>query len=114
MIRARLFREGAVIRRRRNCCCFRRARVRIFYGDESLVASAPRSRPATEHPFEYELAGRDGKSAAAVAHWRHWRFAGTSRHRRRPANRADAENTGTVFVRQYGDDTLMVVWAGRR
>ncbi|EAY7430441.1 alpha-amylase, partial [Salmonella enterica] len=90
--------------------------VQIFYGDESARPFGPTgSDPLQGTRSDMNWQEVSGKSAAAVAHWQR-----ISQFRaRHPAIGAGQQTTLTLkhgygFVRQYGDDTVMVVWAGRR
>ncbi|PWD20537.1 alpha-amylase, partial [Salmonella enterica] len=90
--------------------------VQIFYGDESARPFGPTgSDPLQGTRSDMNWQDVSGKSAAAVAHWQR---IGQFRARH-PAIGAGQQTTLTLkhgygFVRQYGDDTVMVVWAGRR
>ncbi|HAC7697135.1 TPA_asm: alpha-amylase, partial [Salmonella enterica] len=85
-------------------------------GDESARPFGPTgSDPLQGTRSDMNWQDVSGKSAAAVAHWQR-----ISQFRaRHPAIGAGQQTTLTLkhgygFVRQYGDDTVMVVWAGRR
>ncbi|WP_042845894.1 alpha-amylase, partial [Salmonella enterica] len=110
----RLFREGGD--KAAELLLLSPGAVQIFYGDESARPFGPTgSDPLQGTRSDMNWQDVSGKSAAAVAHWQR-----ISQFRaRHPAIGAGQQTTLTLkhgygFVRQYGDDTVMVVWAGRR
>lgn len=110
----RLFREGGD--KAAELLLLSPGAVQIFYGDESARPFGPTgSDPLQGTRSDMNWQDVSGKSAAAVTHWQR-----ISQFRaRHPAIGAGQQTTLTLkhgygFVRQYGDDTVMVVWAGRR
>ena len=90
--------------------------VQIFYGDESARPFGPTgSDPLQGTRSDMNWHDVSGKSATTVAHWQKL---GQFRARH-PAIGAGTQTTlslpqGYGFVREKGDDKVMVVWAGRR
>ncbi|MEO3991475.1 alpha-amylase [Pseudocitrobacter cyperus] len=90
--------------------------VQIFYGDESNRPFGPTgSDPLQGTRSEMNWQDVSGKYAASVAHWQRL---GQFRARH-PAVGAGKQTTLTLpqgygFVRQNGDDKVMVIWAGNR
>ncbi|MGU3414978.1 alpha-amylase [Enterobacteriaceae bacterium C34A] len=89
--------------------------VQIFYGDESARPFGPTgSDPLQGTRSDMNWQDVSGKEAATVSHWQKL---GQFRARH-PAIGAGAQTTlslpqGYGFVRQHGDDKVMVVWAGK-
>lgn len=90
--------------------------VQIFYGDESARPFGPTgSDPLQGTRSQMNWQDVSGKSAANIAHWQRL---GQFRARH-PAVGTGKQTTLTLtqgygFVRQAGDDKVMVVWAGQR
>jgi alpha-amylase len=89
--------------------------VQIFYGDESSRPFGPTGSDPLQGAFRYELAGRQRQSARSVTHWQKL---GQFRARH-PAIGMGKQTTlsmpkGYGFVRENGDDKVMVVWAGQQ
>lgn len=90
--------------------------VQIFYGDESNRPFGPTgSDPLQGTRSDMNWQDISGKSAATVAHWQRL---GQFRARH-PAIGAGKQTTlslpqGYGFVRQQGEDKVMVIWAGNR
>ena len=89
--------------------------VQLFYGDESARPFGPTgSDPLQGTRSEMNWQDVTGKSAASVAHWQR-----ISQFRaRHPAIGAGKQITlpltqGYGFIREHGDDKVMVVWAGQ-
>ena len=90
--------------------------VQIFYGDESSRPFGPTgSDPLQGTRSDMNWQDVSGKSAASVAHWQK-----ISQFRaRHPAIGAGKQTTlllkqGYGFVREHGDDKVLVVWAGQQ
>lgn len=88
--------------------------VQIFYGDESERLFGPTgSDPLQGTRSDMNWQDVDGKAAALV---KHWQRLGQFRARH-PAIGEGRQTTlpltqGYGFVRQHGDDKVMVIWAG--
>ena len=89
--------------------------VQLFYGDESARPFGPTgSDPLQGTRSEMNWQDVTGESAASVAHWQR-----ISQFRaRHPAIGAGKQTTLTLkqgygFIREHGDDKVMVVWAGQ-
>lgn len=109
----RLFREGGD--KAAELLLLAPGAVQIFYGDESLRPFGPTgSDPLQGTRSDMNWQDVSGKSADNVAHWQRL---GQFRARH-PAIGAGQQTTlslkqGYGFVRQHGDDTVMVIWAGQ-
>ena len=90
--------------------------VQIFYGDESSRPfGATGSNPLQGTRSDMNWQDVSGKSAASVAHWQRL---GQFRARH-PAIGMGKQTTlslkqGYGFVREHGDDKVMVVWSGQQ
>ena len=110
----RLFREGGD--RAAELLLLAPGAVQIFYGDESARPFGPTgSDPLQGTRSEMNWQDVSGKFADNVAHWQRL---GQFRARH-PAIGAGQQTTlslkqGYGFVRQHGDDSVMVIWAGQR
>ncbi|MDB2180859.1 alpha-amylase [Citrobacter farmeri] len=110
----RLFREGGD--KAAELLLLAPGAVQIFYGDESLRPFGPTgSDPLQGTRSDMNWQDVSGKLADNVAHWQRL---GQFRARH-PAIGAGQQTTlslkqGYGFVRQHGDDTVMVIWAGQR
>ncbi|XHA16851.1 alpha-amylase [Citrobacter farmeri] len=110
----RLFREGGD--KAAELLLLAPGAVQIFYGDESLRPFGPTgSDPLQGTRSDMNWQDVSGKSADNVTHWQRL---GQFRARH-PAIGAGRQTTlslkqGYGFVRQHGDDTVMVIWAGQR
>ena len=110
----RLFREGGD--KAAELLLLAPGAVQIFYGDESARPFGPTgSDPLQGTRSDMNWQDVSGKSADNVAHWQRL---GQFRARH-PAIGAGQQTTlslkqGYGFVRQHGDDTVMVIWAGQR
>jgi len=109
----RLFREGGS--KAAELLLLAPGAVQIFYGDESARPFGPTgSDPLQGTRSDMNWQDVSGKEAATVAHWQK-----LSQFRaRHPAVGAGSQTTlslpqGYGFVRQYGEDKIMVVWAGK-
>lgn len=109
----RLFREGGD--KAAELLLLAPGAVQIFYGDESSRPFGPTgSDPLQGTRSDMNWQDISGKSADNVAHWQRL---GQFRARH-PAIGAGQQTTlslkqGYGFVRQHGDDTVMVIWAGQ-
>ncbi|QML58245.1 alpha-amylase [Escherichia coli] len=110
----RLFREGGD--KAAELLLLAPGAVQIFYGDESLRPFGPTgSDPLQGTRSDMNWQDISGKSAASVAHWQR-----ISQFRaRHPAIGAGKQTAlslkqGYGFVREHGDDKVMVVWAGQQ
>ncbi|KNC90728.1 alpha-amylase [Trabulsiella odontotermitis] len=109
----RLFREGES--RAAELLLLAPGAVQIFYGDESSRPFGPTgSDPLQGTRSDMNWQDVSGKSASGV---KHWQILGQFRARH-PAIGAGKQTTLTLsqgygFVRQQGDDSVMVVWAGK-
>lgn len=90
--------------------------VQIFYGDESSRPFGPTgSDPLQGTRSDMNWQDVSGESAASVAHWQK-----ISQFRaRHPAIGAGKQTTlslkqGYGFVREHGDDKVLVIWAGQQ
>ena len=110
----RLFREGGD--KAAELLLLAPGAVQIFYGDESSRPFGPTgSDPLQGTRSEMNWQDVSGKVAGNVAHWqRLGQF--RARHSAIGAGRQTTLSLkqGYGFVRQHGDDTVMVVWAGQR
>ncbi|CAI9394287.1 MULTISPECIES: alpha-amylase [Citrobacter] len=110
----RLFREGGD--KAAELLLLAPGAVQIFYGDESLRPFGPTgSDPLQGTRSDMNWQDVSGKLADNVTHWQRL---GQFRARH-PAIGAGRQTTlslkqGYGFVRQHGDDTVMVIWAGQR
>lgn len=110
----RLFREGGD--KAAELLLLAPGAVQIFYGDESSRPfGATGSDPLQGTRSDMNWQDVSGKSAASVAHWQRL---GQFRARH-PAIGAGKQTTlslkqGYGFVREHGDDKVMVVWAGQQ
>ena len=108
----RLFREGG--QQAAELLLLAPGAVQIFYGDESARPFGPTgSDPLQGTRSDMNWQDLDGKSAAGL---RHWQTLGQFRARH-PALGMGKQTTLTLpqgygFVREQGDDKVMVVWAG--
>ena len=110
----RLFREGGD--KAAELLLLTPGEVQLFYGDESARPFGPTgSDPLQGTRSQMNWQDVSGKSAASVAHWQR-----ISQFRaRHPAIGAGKQTTlslkqGYGFIREHGDDKVMVVWAGKR
>ncbi|EHE9875642.1 alpha-amylase [Escherichia coli] len=110
----RLFREGG--NKAAELLLLAPGAVQIFYGDESSRPLGPTgSDPLQGTRSDMNWQDISGKSAASVAHWQK-----ISQFRaRHPAIGAGKQTAlslkkGYGFVREYGDDKVMVIWAGQQ
>ena len=110
----RLFREGG--NKAAELLLLAPGAVQIFYGDESSRPFGPTgSDPLQGTRSDMNWQDVSGKSAASVAHWQK-----ISQFRaRHPAIGAGKQTTlllkqGYGFVREHGDDKVLVVWAGQQ
>ncbi|MEX3087884.1 alpha-amylase [Escherichia coli] len=110
----RLFREGGD--KAAELLLLAPGAVQIFYGDESSRPFGPTgSDPLQGTRSDMNWQDVNGKSAASVAHWQK-----ISQFRtRHPAIGAGKQTTlslkqGYGFVREHGDDKVLVVWAGQQ
>lgn len=110
----RLFREGGD--KAAELLLLAPGAVQIFYGDESSRPFGPTgSDPLQGTRSDMNWQDVSGKSAANVAHWQK-----ISQFRaRHPAIGAGKQTTlllkqGYGFVREHGDDKVLVVWAGQQ
>ena len=110
----RLFREGGD--KAAELLLLAPGAVQIFYGDESSRPFGPTgSDPLQGTRSDMNWQDVSGKSAASVAHWQK-----ISQFRaRHPAIGAGKQTTlllkqGYGFVREHGDDKVLVVWAGQQ
>ncbi len=100
---------------RRSCCCWPGA-VQIFYGDESSRPFGPTgSDPLQGTRSEMNWQDVNGKAARSVTHWQK---IGQFRARH-PAIGMGKQTTlsmsrGYGFVRESGEDKVMVIWAGQQ
>ena len=110
----RLFREGGD--KAAELLLLAPGAVQIFYGDESARPFGPTgSDPLQGTRSEMNWQDVSGKLADNVTHWQRL---GQFRARH-PAIGAGRQTTlslkqGYGFVRQHGDDSVMVIWAGQR
>ncbi|MDT3667364.1 alpha-amylase [Cronobacter dublinensis] len=110
----RLFREGGP--RAAELLLLAPGAVQIYYGDESERPSGPGgSDPLQGTRSDMNWQDLTGKSAATLAHWQK---IGQFRARH-PAIGGGKQTTlslsqGYGFVRQQGDDAVMVIWAGQQ
>ncbi|EOW6721392.1 alpha-amylase [Cronobacter dublinensis] len=110
----RLFREGGP--RAAELLLLAPGAVQIYYGDESERPSGPGgSDPLQGTRSDMNWQDLTGKSAATLAHWQK---IGQFRARH-PAIGGGKQTTlslsqGYGFVRQQGDDGVMVIWAGQQ
>lgn len=109
----RLFREGGD--KAAELLLLAPGAVQLFYGDESARPFGPTgSNPLQGTRSEMNWPDVAGKSAASVTHWQR-----ISQFRaRHPAIGAGKQTTLTLkqgygFIREHGDDKVMVVWAGQ-
>lgn len=109
----RLFREGGD--KAAELLLLAPGAVQLFYGDESARPFGPTgSDPLQGTRSEMNWQDVTGKSATSVAHWQR-----ISQFRaRHPAIGAGKQITlplkqGYGFIREHGDDKVMVVWAGQ-
>ncbi|KAA1145781.1 alpha-amylase [Citrobacter portucalensis] len=109
----RLFREGGD--KAAELLLLAPGAVQLFYGDESARPFGPTgSDPLQGTRSEMNWPDVAGKSAASVTHWQR-----ISQFRaRHPAIGAGKQTTLTLkqgygFIREHGDDKVMVVWAGQ-
>lgn len=108
----RLFREGA--QQSAELLLLAPGAIQIFYGDESARPFGPTgSDPLQGTRSDMNWQDLTGRAAASL---RHWQILGQFRARH-PAIGAGRHTTLTLpqgygFVRQQGDDKVMVVWAG--
>lgn len=109
----RLFREGGD--KAAELLLLAPGAVQLFYGDESARPFGPTgSDPLQGTRSDMNWQDINGKSAANVAHWQR-----ISQFRaRHPAIGAGKQTTLTLqqgygFIREHGDDKVMVVWAGQ-
>ncbi|MEQ4449992.1 alpha-amylase [Kosakonia sp. YIM B13605] len=108
----RLFREGG--QQAAELLLLAPGAVQIFYGDESARPFGPTgSDPLQGTRSDMNWQDLDGKSAASL---RHWQTLGQFRARH-PALGMGKQTTLTLpqgygFVREQGEDKVMVVWAG--
>ncbi|MBJ3593315.1 alpha-amylase [Salmonella enterica subsp. enterica serovar Saintpaul] len=109
----RLFREGGD--KAAELLLLAPGAVQLFYGDESARPFGPTgSDPLQGTRSDMNWQDVSGKSAASVAHWQR-----ISQFRaRHPAIGAGKQTTLTLtqgygFIRQHGDDKVMVIWAGQ-
>lgn len=110
----RLFREGGD--KAAELLLLAPGAVQIFYGDESSRPFGPTdSDPLQGTRSDMNWQDVSGKSAASVAHWQK-----ISQFRaRHPAIGVGKQTTlllkqGYGFVREHGDDKVLVVWAGQQ
>ena len=110
----RLFREGGD--KAAELLLLAPGAVQIFYGDESSRPFGPTgSDPLQGTRSDMNWQDVSGKSAASVAHWQK-----ISQFRaRHPAIGAGKQTTlslkqGYGFVREHGDDKVLVIWAGQQ
>nr|WP_314418074.1 alpha-amylase [uncultured Erwinia sp.] len=109
----RLFREGGT--RSAELLLLAPGAVQIFYGDESARPFGPTgSDPLQGTRSDMNWQDLNGSAAASL---RHWQRLGQFRARH-PALGAGKQTTlalpqGYGFVREKGDDKVMVVWAGQ-
>ncbi|HAM4835804.1 TPA: alpha-amylase [Escherichia coli] len=110
----RLFREGGD--KAAELLLLAPGAVQIFYGDESSRPFGPTgSDPLQSTRSDMNWQDVSGKSAASVAHWQK-----ISQFRaRHPAIGAGKQTTlslkqGYGFVREHGDDKVLVIWAGQQ
>ncbi|MSF59043.1 alpha-amylase [Escherichia coli] len=110
----RLFREGGD--KAAELLLLAPGAVQIFYGDESSRPFGPTgSDPLQGTRSDMNWQDVSGKSAASVAHWQK-----ISQFRaRHPVIGAGKQTTlllkqGYGFVREHGDDKVLVVWAGQQ
>lgn len=110
----RLFREGG--NKAAELLLLAPGAVQIFYGDESSRPFGPTgSDPLQGTRSDMNWQDVSGKSAASVAHWQK-----ISQFRaRHPAIGAGKQTTlllkqGYGFVREHGDDKVLVIWAGQQ
>ena len=110
----RLFREGGD--KAAELLLLAPGAVQIFYGDESSRPFGPTgSDPLQGTRSDMNWQDVSGKSAANVAHWQK-----ISQFRaRHPAIGAGKQTTlslkqGYGFVREHGDDKVLVIWAGQQ
>ncbi|EOC1341151.1 alpha-amylase [Cronobacter dublinensis] len=110
----RLFREGGP--RAAELLLLAPGAVQIYYGDESERPAGPGgSDPLQGTRSDMNWQALTGKSAATLAHWQK---VGQFRARH-PAIGGGKQTTlslsqGYGFVRQQGDDAVMVIWAGQQ
>ncbi|EOC1324141.1 alpha-amylase [Cronobacter dublinensis] len=110
----RLFREGGP--RAAELLLLAPGAVQIYYGDESERPSGPGgSDPLQGTRSDMNWQDLTGKSEATLAHWQK---IGQFRARH-PAIGGGKQTTlslsqGYGFVRQQGDDAVMVIWAGQQ
>ncbi|WP_260861937.1 alpha-amylase [Citrobacter sp. Marseille-Q6884] len=109
----RLFREGG--NKAAELLLLAPGAVQVFYGDESARPFGPTgSDPLQGTRSDMNWQDVSGKSAASVAHWQR-----ISQFRaRHPAIGAGKQTTLTLtqgygFIREQGDDKVMVIWAGQ-
>ncbi len=108
----RLFREGG--QQSAELLLLAPGAVQIFYGDESARPFGPTgSDPLQGTRSDMNWQDLEGKSASSL---RHWQTLGQFRARH-PALGMGKQTTlnlpqGYGFVRQQGDDKVMVIWAG--
>lgn len=110
----RLFREGG--NKAAELLLLAPGAVQIFYGDESSRPFGPTgSDPLQGTRSDMNWQDVSGKSAASVAHWQK-----ISQFRaRHPAIGEGKQTTlslkqGYGFVREHGDDKVLVIWAGQQ
>ena len=110
----RLFREGGD--KAAELLLLAPGAVQIFYGDESSRPFGPTgSDPLQGTRSDMNWQDVSGESAASVAHWQK-----ISQFRaRHPAIGAGKQTTlslkqGYGFVREHGDDKVLVIWAGQQ
>lgn len=110
----RLFREGGD--KAAELLLLAPGAVQIFYGDESSRPFGPTgSDPLQGTRSDMNWQDVSGKSAASVAHWQK-----ISQFRaRHPAIGVGKQTTlllkqGYGFVREHGDDKVLVIWAGQQ
>ncbi|HDV8698065.1 TPA: alpha-amylase [Escherichia coli] len=110
----RLFREGGD--KAAELLLLAPGAVQIFYGDESSRPFGPTgSDPLQGTRSDMNWQDVSGKSAASVAHWQK-----ISQFRaRHPAIGEGKQTTlsmkqGYGFVREHGDDKVLVIWAGQQ
>ncbi|ENT2252824.1 alpha-amylase [Escherichia coli] len=110
----RLFREGGD--KAAELLLLAPGAVQIFYGDESSRPFGPTgSDPLQGTRSDMNWQDVSGKSAANVVHWQK-----ISQFRaRHPAIGAGKQTTlslkqGYGFVREHGDDKVLVIWAGQQ
>lgn len=110
----RLFREGGP--RGAELLLLAPGAVQIFYGDETQRPFGPTgSDPLQGTRSDMNWQDAAGAQASTLAHWK---VLGQFRARH-PAIGAGTQTTlstttGYAFIRQHGDDKVMVVWAGNR